>query len=849
MAALKFLYDTNTLRIKKYFLIVFLIWTTLIIFSVIWNIRSENEHLTELVKREARVHFKKDKAIRYWASKHGGIYVAKNERTPSNKYLSHMEFREITTPSGDTLTLMNPAYIVRQMFDEYPSDYGAEGRIVSRKPLNINNLADPWETKALESFDSGQQEAMEFSKIGDKEYLRLMRPMVTEESCLKCHVHQGYKVGDIRGGVGVLIETNTIFSSAEKHYRAIILLHMLLLIVGYTAIFFTRKKFIEYNLNKKLIEESLQISRDYLESVLNNNFDVILSVNKNYKLKTFNKLAAESFYHYFKVNLETEKSFFDFIPEEFYESWKNRCDRAFAGEYFEVEDHHNNGGRLFIEKVAFAPINSHSTGEIMGVAVFSRDITDSYVSKKNLEESEKQLSLIFNGTDNFVVLVHVEPNNKFSIERSNNKFIEANRSLGIDIDMNSIIGLDVEFFLKEYINAHDEKIESIISHYQYVLNNKKVLNYEEETIIGKYTYLTDVTLTPIINENNECTHILYVAKDITERNKSEADLNAALVENKKKVRELEKLYKQIENEQNAALNLMEDLSEEIKERKSTELELNLHKENLEQLVEERTEQIRYINKQLSLEIENKIEGEEKVQNALRKEQQVNELKTRFISTVSHEVRTPLTAIKSSADLLQRYSEKWDVEKRSEHLSRINNSVDYLTTLLENVLTMSRTESGKIIYSPESMNLKEFIADLIEKLELFDNGKHPIEFNFEGDTFIKSDPRLISILFNNIISNAIKYSPSSNKILVKVSRSFNLKIMIEDKGIGIPQEAIALLFEPFYRAKNSEKFKGSGLGLSIVKKIIDLLNGKIEIESEEGRGSKFLITLPLEKDIE
>ncbi len=275
-------------------------------------------------------------------------------------------------------------------------------------------------------------------------------------------------------------------------------------------------------------------------------------------------------------------------------------------------------------------------------------------------------------------------------------------------------------------------------------------------------------------------------------------------------------------------------------------EVEKHQTQLEELVSQRTEKLSKVNRELSIEVKKRKEVETEVITALEKEKQVNELKTRFISTVSHEIRTPLTAIKSSAELLKRYAKGLNIKEKDEQLGRIVNSVDYLIVLLENVLMMSRTDSGKIIFSPQEVDLDELVKHTVDKIETADEKKHLFNYIFNGEKKnIITDSKLLGITVTNLVNNAVKYSPDKSKIQVNVSLNQFLTIEVIDEGIGVPEEGKELLFEPFYRASNAEKYKGSGLGLSIVKHSVELLNGTIAVESKIDEGSRFVVKIPID----
>ncbi len=180
-------------------------WTIICILATFWNYAGTHDKYLDLVIKEARTILDKDQALRYWATDHNGVYVPATEETPPNPYLSHIPERDLLTPGGQKLTLMNPAYMLRQVIERYGTLYSNKGHITSLKPLNPLNTPDEWETSALQAFERGKQEATVFNTIEGQEYFRLMKPLVTKPGCLKCHAQQGYKEGDVRGGVSVSI--------------------------------------------------------------------------------------------------------------------------------------------------------------------------------------------------------------------------------------------------------------------------------------------------------------------------------------------------------------------------------------------------------------------------------------------------------------------------------------------------------------------------------------------------------------------------------------------------------------------------------------------------------------------
>lgn len=209
-----------------------LVWTGLCTASLIWNWERENANAMELAQNTARANFFKDQAFRLWASKKGGVYVRVGGKTQPNPYLAHLPERDVVTTDGTRLTLMNPAFMLREMMDFYSDLYGVRGRITGLKALNPNNLADPWEAQAIHAFERGAKEVSAVENIDGKPYIRLMRPMLMTEDCMKCHAQLGYKVGDVRGGVGVAVPLAEYNRLADKEHRVYAITHGLLWLLG-----------------------------------------------------------------------------------------------------------------------------------------------------------------------------------------------------------------------------------------------------------------------------------------------------------------------------------------------------------------------------------------------------------------------------------------------------------------------------------------------------------------------------------------------------------------------------------------------------------------------------------------
>lgn len=244
-------------------------------------------------------------------------------------------------------------------------------------------------------------------------------------------------------------------------------------------------------------------------------------------------------------------------------------------------------------------------------------------------------------------------------------------------------------------------------------------------------------------------------------------------------------------------------------------------------------------------------AEAEILNALCKEKELGDLKSRFVSITSHEFRTPLTTIMSTAELLEHY--EWTKEEEVEQLHLIQDAVKHMLHLLEDLLFIGTADAGQLQFNPEPLDLKEFCGDLVAEIQQGKSLKPSPRGSQHSLTFISPertllaclDKKLLRQLLSNLLFNAIKYSPSGGTVQFELCCQGDKAIFqVQDQGIGIPKEEQPRLFEFFYRAKNVGAIGGTGLGLAIVKQCVDLHGGAIAIDSEVGVGTRFTVTLPL-----
>jgi signal transduction histidine kinase len=267
--------------------------------------------------------------------------------------------------------------------------------------------------------------------------------------------------------------------------------------------------------------------------------------------------------------------------------------------------------------------------------------------------------------------------------------------------------------------------------------------------------------------------------------------------------------------------------------------------DLERRVEERTQELAEAIRKLEHTNRSLYEAQQEIRKALQKEKELHELKSRFVTIASHEFRTPLSTVLSSASLIGKYKATEDDEKRQKHVERIKSSVSNLTSILNDFLSISRIEEGKIYNVPTTFDLVAFTKEVIDEMQGFLKIGQKIHYQCQGNVVtVTLDKQLLKNILLNLLSNASKYSGEGKNIyLTTVLADGQLKITVQDEGIGIPEADQAHLFTPFFRAQNVTNIQGTGLGLNIVKRYIEIMNGTLSYSSELEKGTTFTINLP------
>ena len=279
--------------------------------------------------------------------------------------------------------------------------------------------------------------------------------------------------------------------------------------------------------------------------------------------------------------------------------------------------------------------------------------------------------------------------------------------------------------------------------------------------------------------------------------------------------------------------------------KQGEEQLMVYATELEKKVEARTKDLNDSISSLEKEVIERKKAEEEARKALEKERELNELKSKFVSIASHEFRTPLSTILSSISLVEQYNVKGETEKITKHTQRVRSSVNHLTGILNDFLSLGKLEEGKVDLKLESIQLSGLFDDVKEEIKVLLKADQHIDIAIQSNAMtVESDSRILRNILFNLLSNASKYSEQGKAIRLNATlKGQSVEISITDEGIGIPQEDQKHMFDRFFRASNAGNVPGTGLGLNIVKRYVELLNGNIWFSTEHKKGTTFFVSIP------
>lgn len=621
-------------------------------------------------------------------------------------------------------------------------------------------------------------------------------------------------------------------------------------------------------LERQQTEAALRHTNQTLKSLINASPRAIFTVNLENQIQVWNP-TAERMFGWSEAELFGQSN--PIMPEnlEEYKDIKSSILQGITPPSLEIQRQTKKGTLIDIVFSA-APLRD-SQKTISGMVVVVADITE---QKRQAEQVRLLQSVVLNSHD-AVVITEAEP-----LDEPGPKILYVNeaftRTTGYSLE---------EVFGKTPRLLQGPKTDrSVLNQVRMALNQwqpvtAEVINYRKD---GS-EFWVEFSLVPVANQTGRYTHWIAVQRDVTERKEIEQALRwseeryRSLIESALDIITILEEDGRIHYISPSVQKILGYSSQELTNQNFFDL---IHPDDVSHTLHNLTHA--QTNPEIARPIEFKcrhhdgswrtleavsqksLDGAESSQivvtsrditerkrvvelhSALEQEKEMNSLKTRFFSMASHEFRTPLSTALAAAHILENTPQSWEnIEKRSRNLRRIKSSLKNMVNLLDDILTINRAETGKLEFNPQWLDLQGLCLELIDEICLSDDGQHIVLFSCDGvwdKTYL--DEKLMRSILGNLLSNALKYSPSNSKITVGLDfQSEQTLIRIADQGFGISEDDKKELFEPFVRGRNVRKIAGTGLGLVVVKKCVDLHQGKVEISSEVNQGTTVTITLP------
>lgn len=534
-----------------------------------------------------------------------------------------------------------------------------------------------------------------------------------------------------------------------------------------------------------------------LEAIFNTVIDGIITINRQGLIESINPAAANLFgYNDAEVIGQNVKML---MPEPYHHqhdgyihNYQTTRKKKIIGIGREVQGQRKDGS-IFPFFLSVSEIDFE--GKIIYTGII-HDISDLKRAENAVRESQHQLNAIIDNAVDGIITIN---------ERGFMQLVNPAASKLFGYEPNELVGQNVNVITP---HPHREQHDAHLNRY-IETGEKRILGIGRE-VQGQRKDGSTFPCMLSVSEINLGDRRLFagIIHDLTEQKVAEQHIKTLNTKLEKRVEErTEKLVEVV----NKLLLTNDTLKKEIQERKIVEIALQ--------------------------------RSQTEVKKALEKERELNELKSRFVSMASHEFRTPLSTILTSASLIGRYTAPGTEEKRAKHVNRIKSAVGNLTNILNDFLSLSKLEEGHFKNKPEKFNLNALIIKIVDELKMITKPNQVIIYNHKGMTDVFLDITFTRNICINLLSNAIKYSEKDIFINSEITSQY-INITVRDQGIGIPKEEQEYLFTRFFRAKNATNIQGTGLGLNIVRKYLELMNGTIEFKSELNEGTRFNVNFPL-----
>jgi PAS domain S-box-containing protein len=863
--------------------IAVVLWTAVCAGSIAYHVYDSKRHITALARETAMESVEKDLLYRYWAAGHGGIYVPVTETTKPNPYLANIKERDITTPSGRRLTLMNPASMTRQVHELGRDFTRVQGHITSLKPLRPENAPDAWEAQALRTLEAGANEYGEIANYQGQPHYRLMYPLTITKPCLTCHETQGYKLGGLRGGISASVPMSSFSFIQRDHVMSEVKRFSVIWVLGLVGaslvVPFVRRRVEE----REQAEETLRRNWAFTQSIIENEPECVKILGRGGELKFMNR-AGLAMIDADSMDMVAGQPVQQLVLPEQRKAFIRLNERVFAGESGTVEFEivGLKGTRRWLETHAVPLRNADGTVEsLLGI---TRDVTERKQTEQALRESEERYRTIVNMASEGIVVLDAQQLIAFCNERM---------AAMLGYDRSDLLGRPVTDFLhKDEHEDHRRQME---------LNGNGARGQYERRFLHHDGSTVWFLVSGMLRQDKDGAFqgAFGMFTDITEQKRNEEAIRERdfWVRESQRVSRLGSYILDIPSGAWTNSEILDDIFG-IDERYTRSVQgwIDLvHPDDRERMAQHLADvfaekkrfmaDYRIVRKRDRKELWVSGLGElvldengkplkmlgtiQDITERKRAEQQKEHLEQQLLQSqkiesvgrlaggIAHDINNMLTPILGYAELLSYKIPAGD--DRREDLVEIMGAANRVKDMTQHLLAFARKQTLDV----RPLDVNTVISRFGKMLRRTLRENILIQLSLAPSIgTVLADERQLEQVILNLAVNAQDAMPEGGVLMIStkdvvLDASFVetrpgsspgkfLLIKVADTGMGMDGETLARLFEPFFTTKESGR--GTGLGLATVYGIIKQHKGYVDVQSEPRQGATFSLYLPVTEDV-